>query len=371
MPRLLIAPQEFKGSLTAVEAAAAIVRGIAAAQPSWQADVLPLSDGGPGFLDAIEGAAGGERIPVPAHDALLRPVAAEILWDARERLAVVESARANGLTLIAPEARDARAADSFGVGELIAAALERGPRRLIVGVGGSATTDGGHGMARALGARFLDGAGRPLPPGGAALAALERIDWRPPPSASGVDIVVATDVTNPLTGPSGAAAVYGPQKGASPADVDVLDAALARFAAVVRRALGVDIAGMAGSGAAGGLAGGIVAFLGGRLASGFELVAEVTGLRARLERADAVVTGEGSYDAQSLQGKVVGRLASLARELGKPCIVFAGRAATGGPEVFTLASLEPDPSKSIANASRLLEELARTWAARSALGRSR
>lgn len=360
MTRVLIAPQEFKGSLSATQAAAAIAAGISRARPAWELDVLPMSDGGPGFIDALQVALGGEPVSVEAHDALLRPVTAAILWVPGPRLAVVESAMANGLTLIEPGLRDSRAADTFGVGELIAVALQKRPATLLVGVGGSATTDGGHGMARALGATLLDEAGRHLSPGGASLADLARIDWRRSASLEGVEVVVATDVTNALTGPAGAAAVYGPQKGATPADVEALDAALVRYAAVVRRALGVEVDRLPGAGAAGGLAAGLVAFLGARIESGFDIVARVSRLRERLQTADMIVTGEGSFDHQSLQGKTTGRLIELATQAGRPCVVFAGRAddGLGAPNLASIAGGR-DP---IANAAQLLEELAESWA---------
>ena len=217
-------------------------------------------------------------------------------------------------------------------------------------------------MARALGARFLDEAGRELPPGGAALSALARIDWSRPAAFAGIDVVVATDVTNPLTGRNGAAAVYGPQKGASLADVDVLDAALVRYAAVLRRSLGVDIERIPGGGAAGGLAAGLVAFLGARVESGFDVVAGVTGLAARLERADIIVTGEGSFDDQSLQGKTTGKLIGLAENAGKPWVAFAGRADAPQAEVRVLSELEADAGRSISGAGQLLGQLAEDWA---------
>jgi glycerate kinase len=233
---------------------------------------------------------------------------------------------------------------------------------MIIGVGGSATTDGGAGAARALGARFTDMAGRELPPGGVALANLEHIAWERPGWASGIAFVVATDVTNPLCGPNGAARVYAPQKGASPAEVDQLEEALYRYAMVVRRHFGVDLSNMPGAGAAGGLAGGLAVFLGARIASGFDLVAEATGLPARLAAADIVVTGEGRFDEQSTQGKVTGRLMELARAAGKPVVVLAGQAADGGT-VRTIAAIEADERKAMVNAAALLTELAARWAA--------
>ncbi len=364
--RVLVAPQEFKESLAAEEAAAAIARGLATARPEWAIEELPLSDGGPGFLAALTRATGGRMRAVETHDALGRARGAHVLDIEATSACAVEAAMANGLALIDPAKRDPLPASTEGVGELVAAALDGYPGRIVVGVGGSATSDGGSGMARALGARFRDEAGRDLPPGAAALADLARIDWAPPESLAGVEVRVATDVTNPLVGPLGAAAVFGPQKGASPDDVEVIEAALQRYAAVLERSLGVPVADLPGAGAAGGLAAGLVAFLGGRIMSGFDVVAEAVGLEGRLRRAELVVTGEGSFDGQSEQGKTVGRMRRLAAEVGVPCVVFAGRAEEAPGEVHTLAEIEPDMEASIRNAAELLEELAARWA-RSAL----
>jgi glycerate kinase len=358
--RVLIAPQEFKGSLSADEAAAAIASGIRDARPEWELDVLPLADGGPGFLDALRKAVRADTGGLVVHDALGRPLVGRYLTIRKTNTAVVEAAQANGLSHLRPEERDPLNADSRGVGELIEAAMASRPPKLIIGVGGSATSDGGAGMATALGARLTDSAGNPLRPGAAALADLARIDWRRPAAFNGVEVIVAADVTNPLVGPNGAAAIYGPQKGATPEQVDIIEAALVRYAAVVKRSLGVDIADLPGAGAAGGLAGGLVAFLGARIVSGFEVVADATDLRSRLAAADIVVTGEGSFDSQSLQGKGPGRLLELARGAGKQMAIFAGR--SGDPGVVTLTHIEPDLARAMAEAPALLREAARRWA---------
>ncbi len=367
--RVLVAPQEFKESLTAEEAAAAIARGLRSAKRGWLIEELPLSDGGPGFLAALARAMNGQRRVVRVHDALGRPRIGRVLDIAETGVCAVEAAMANGLALIAREERDVLRSSTEGVGELLAAAFAGKPRRVVVGVGGSATSDGGSGMARALGARFLDGVGRDLPVGAAPLADLDRIVWSRPAFLSGVEILVATDVTNPLVGPQGAAAVFGPQKGASKEEVAVIEAALRRYADVVQRSLGVAIAELPGAGAAGGLAGGLAAFLGSRIRSGFDVVAEAVGLRERVRRANLIITGEGSVDAQSGQGKTVGRLRRLADEEGVPCVVLAGRAEGGGSSAnaLTLAALEPDRERSMRNAAALLEELAARWARSAAL----
>jgi len=374
MARVLVAPQEFKGSATAGEAAEAIAAGIRRSLPSAEIDCCPLSDGGPGFLAVLQAARGGRPVPATVHDPLGRQREASFLM-LEDGTAVIEAAQANGLALVRPEERDPLRADTAGVGELIARALEERPRRIFIGVGGSATNDGGAGMARALGARLWDGAGRPLGPGAAPLAAVARIDWEPPAALAGVDVVVAADVRNPLLGPDGATAVYAPQKGAGPAELDVLEAALTRWAAAVRRSLGFDMAAVPGGGAAGGLAAGLAAFLGARIVSGFELVAEPVGLAARMAASDAVATGEGRFDRQSLQGKVTGEVIRRAQQLGKPTVLFAGsvegdaRAATAA-ELVALSLVEPDVQQRMARVRELLEEAAARWAARALAGTS-
>jgi len=324
--RVLIAPQEFKGSLSAAEAAQAMAEGLRRALPGVELDLAPMADGGPGTVEALVAAGGGRLLTATVADPLGRPV--EAAWGLLEegRTAVIEMAAASGLVLLRSQERDARCASTYGTGQLIAAALEAGCRRLIIGLGGSATNDGGAGMAQALGARLSDEEGRDLPPGGAALARLARID------ASGLDgrlrncqVMGATDVTNPLCGPHGASAIYGPQKGASPADVEELDAALAHYAAVIERDLGKRVAEVPGAGAAGGIGAGLIAFLDAELRPGAQLVAEVVGLEKRIAAADLVVTGEGRLDAQTVYGKTVATVARLARGQGRPVVALAGR----------------------------------------------
>lgn len=362
--RILIAPQEFKGSLTAVEAAGAIAQGVREAQPGWELDVQPLSDGGPGFLDVLHPALGGALmrsavVPGP----LGAPVRARYLWVPATRTVYIEAAEANGLSLIPEEEREPLRANTGGVGKLVATALTYHPARVVIGVGGSGTTDGGTGMARALGARFLDAAGAQLGRGGGELVRLEQVVWKQPEALAGVSVVVATDVRSPLVGPSGAARVFAPQKGATPQQVETLEDGLVRLAEVLRRDLGADVVAAPGGGAAGGLAAGCVAFLGARVASGFDCVAEAVGLHARIAAADIVVTGEGSYDAQSSAGKVTGRVRELADAAAKRCVVFAGRAAAGEDDAWTIASREPNPQRAMAGAAAYVRDLAREWAA--------
>ena len=330
--RVLVAPQEFKGTLTAVEAAEAVRRGLSAAHPSWCCDLLPMADGGPGTTDALLAALGGDRRVSPALDPWLRPI--EAAWGLLPgNRAVVECAVASGLLHMAPAELTPEGvlrASSYGTGQLIAAALAAGVDALIVGLGGSATNDGGAGMAQALGFALLDDAGRPLAPGGAALASLARIDASGAhPRLLDVRVIGATDVTNPLCGPQGAAAIYGPQKGAEAAVIAELDAALAHFAEVIERDLGISVAQRAGAGAAGGLGAGVIAFLGAELLSGARVVAEAAGLEARIRQADVVITGEGRLDAQTAFGKTPQYVARAASEAGRPVVCLAGSVDAG------------------------------------------
>jgi len=322
--RVLVCPDKFAGTLSAVAAADAIAEGWRSAAPADEVATRPLADGGPGFLEVLAAAASGHhRVPVAAVDPLGRPAAAEVLvWGGT---AYVESAQACGLHLLAQAERDPRRTTSYGLGVLIAVAAETGARRVVVGLGGSATNDGGAGLLAALGAAPVDAAGLVLPYGGAALAEVAGLSGTP--VLRPVELVAATDVDNPLTGPAGASAVFGPQKGASEADVALLDAALGRFARVLEDALvgcPPGLAALPGGGAAGGLGAALLA-LGGRCESGIGLVRRLCGLDAALAGADLVITGEGSFDAQSLRGKVVAGVAGAARERGVPCLVLAGR----------------------------------------------
>jgi len=335
--RVLVAPQGFKGSLSPLAAAQAIAGGIRAAWPDAGVDLVPVADGGDGTVDALVLATGGRKIPVPAVDPLGRPIEAEIGVLGDGQTAVVEMARASGLARLKPEERNPLVTTTYGTGLLIRAALDAGFRRIIVGIGGSATNDGGAGMLQALGMRLLDRSGRPIPPGGQGLLVLERID------ASGLDprlaeaeIIVASDVTNPLCGPQGAAAVYGPQKGATPEMVQLLDEALAHFAEVVRRDLGRDVAGVPGAGAAGGLGAGLLLLPNVRIRPGADVVFEAVGLDARLAACDLVVTGEGAVDRSTAFGKTPARLAERARARGRPVVVLTGRLGPGYEEVYGL-----------------------------------
>ncbi len=320
----VIAPQEFKGSLTATAAAEAMRAGVLDVVPDAEITVVPMSDGGPGLVDAMLLACGGERVESAAHDPLMRPIQAAwgLLGD---HTAVVEMAAASGLVLLRKEERDPPVATTFGTGELILAALDRGCERIIVGVGGSATVDGGAGVMQALGARLLDASGSELAPGGGSLARLEHIDLSALDCRlAAAEVRVASDVTNVLFGPQGAAVIFGPQKGASPAAVQALDAALRRFAEVALRDAGIDVGALQGGGAAGGLAAGLVLAARATIESGFDLVADATGLADAIGRADFVVTGEGRLDAQTAFGKTADGVTKLARARGKRVGIIAG-----------------------------------------------
>jgi glycerate kinase len=288
----------------------------------------PLSDGGPGFLDALaSGLPDAQRRPVPTCDPLGRAVSGEILVDGTT--AYVESAQACGLHLLAADERDPKITTSYGLGLLLIAAVESGAREIVIGLGGSATNDGGAGMLAALDAAPLDVAGYALPYGGAALLGCARLGGQP--RLRDARLVAATDVDNPLVGLHGASAVYGPQKGAGRDDVLLLDAALERFAGVLVADLSgcpADLAALPGAGAAGGLGAAVFA-LGGRRESGIDLVRRVCGLDAAMDAVDLVITGEGSFDHQSLRGKVVAGVAGAARDRGVPCLVLAGRVGVG------------------------------------------
>lgn len=328
--RVLICPDKFAGTISAVTAAEAVAKGWRSVVPGDETIVRPLADGGPGFLEVLEAAAGGQRVVVRTVDPLGRPTEGWVLRQGPT--AYVESAQACGLHLLAESERDPKITTSYGLGALVATAVEAGAREVVIGLGGSAVNDAGAGLLTALGAVPQDEAGYALPYGGAALAGVAALDGQP--QLRGVALVAATDVDNPLLGVHGASNVFGPQKGAGRQDVLLLDAALTRFAAVLERDLPGCPAGLGalpGGGAAGGL-GAVTLALGGRCESGIDLVRRLTGLDAALDRADLVITGEGSFDHQSLRGKVVAGVARAAQERGLPCLVMAGRVSAGRRE---------------------------------------
>ncbi len=319
--RWLIAPQEFKGTLTASEAAEALRSGLREAAPEVLLDVAPLADGGPGTVDALLAGSTGERRVLTVQGPLGAPVeAAYALLDGGQT-AVIEMAAASGLSLLPPGELDPRRASTYGTGELIRAALDAGCSRLIVGLGGSATNDAGAGALTALGYRFLDAEGNPLPPGGAALRRLARVDSSlRHPCLMEVELLAATDVTAPLLGPNGASQLFGPQKGADAQAVEELEKALAFFA----QGLAPEFIRVPGAGAAGGLGYGLAVLAGANIVSGYGLVAQALRLERRVAVADAVITGEGRFDRQSALGKGPVALARSGKELGKPVVLFAG-----------------------------------------------
>lgn len=323
--RVVIAPDSFKGSLSAWAAAAAIERGIKRAAPNCETVLLPLSDGGEGLVESLVEATNGTYHEFHIMGPLGEPVWAKLGVLGDGETAVIEMAQASGLTLIPEEERNPLLTTTYGTGELIRLALDLGCRHLIIGLGGSATNDGGAGMAQALGVRLLDSAGDSLGLGGAELARLASIDVSElDPRLNNVKIQVACDVTNPLTGPQGASAVYGPQKGATPKMVEQLDQALANYAEVIRKDLGIDVEPVPGAGAAGGLGAGLLAFLRAELVSGIELVLNTVNFRAAVDTADLVFTGEGKLDAQSAYGKVPIGVARACKPMGIPVVVLAG-----------------------------------------------
>ncbi|HEX6588678.1 MAG TPA: glycerate kinase [Longimicrobiales bacterium] len=355
---ILVAPTSFKGTIGAAEAARALAAGARDALPGIEVVELPLSDGGPGLIDAIRTARGGDLLFVGVRDPLGRPARARILLADLDdgRAAIVESADACGMHLLARAELDPMRASSEGVGELVEAA-SRHADRVVLGLGGSATVDGGVGMARALGWRFLDDAGRDLDPGGAALRRLAHV--RAPSARTRPRVVALADVISPLTGPLGAARVFGPQKGASAADVELLDAGLSRLAEIVQRDVGIDAAALPGAGAAGGLGFGSVAFLGASLARGSNWLLDAVGFDALLARATLVVTGEGSYDAQSSLGKVTGEVIGRAARAGVPVLLVAGR-VEGAPPAGVAVATRAGSLLAAAELARLAEENVRT-----------
>jgi glycerate 2-kinase len=350
--RVVVAPDKFKGSLTADEAARAMRLGVLDVVPDAQVSCLPVADGGEGTVDAYV-SAGATAHTVEVAGPLGVPTTAR--FAVRADTAVVETAQACGLALVGrPTPATARAADTAGVAQLVRAAVDAGARRIVLGLGGSASTDGGSGLGRGLGARLLDSSGRPLPPGGGALADLDRID----PSdlaLPDVEVLAASDVTTRLLD---AAKVFAAQKGAEPDDIVGLTAGLQRYADVVARDLGVALTDVPGGGAAGGLGGGAVAFLGARIVSGVEVVLDLLGFADAVRGADLVLTGEGSFDAQSLTGKAPIGVARAVH--GVPVYLIAGRATADAPELAGVLALTDlaDPAVAIRDAAPLLRRRA-------------
>jgi glycerate kinase len=365
--RYVIAPDKFKGSLLAVEAARAIARGVRLADPSAEIDEVPMADGGEGTVEALVTATNGSYRTIGVTGPLGDPVEARFGLSGDGSTAFIEMAAASGLVLIPANRRNPAVASTLGTGELIRAALDAGVDRIVVGIGGSATNDGGSGMAVALGYRLLDADGNDLEPGGGPLEHLDRID---PAGRDArldqVELAVACDVTNPLCGSNGASAVYGPQKGADQAMVDRLDRNLDRLARVIERDLRRSVADLPGAGAAGGLGAGLVAFAGGTLQRGVELISRTVGLSDRLEDADLCLTAEGSLDEQTAQGKTIAGVSQAARDRECPVIAFAGGIMPGAESVlaegvsayFSICNRPMTLEDAILEADHLLERTA-------------
>ncbi|HEX5568911.1 MAG TPA: glycerate kinase [Streptomyces sp.] len=369
---MLIAADKFKGSLTAVEVAEHVAAGLRRVRPEAVVEALPVADGGDGTVAAAV-AGGFTRRETTVTGPLGEPVTAA--YALRDGTAVVEMAEASGLQRLPAGVLAPLTATTYGSGELLLAAVEAGARTIVLGVGGSATTDGGAGMLTALGARLLDEHGDPVGPGGGGLRELATADLSGlDPRLGDIEIVLASDVDNPLTGPRGAAAVYGPQKGAGPGDVAALDTALAHYARVLESAVGARAARCVhqpGAGAAGGVGYGALVALGAVFRPGIEVLLEVLGFASALDRADLVITGEGSLDTQTLHGKAPAGVAAAARRAGRRVVAVCGRLAIGEEQLkaagieaaYALTDLEPDPAVCMAQAGPLLERTAERLAA--------
>ena len=347
--RIIVAPDSFKGSVSALGVAEAMERGIHAVFPAAQVLKVPIADGGEGTVEALVAATGGKLMHSEVQGPLGAPVRAHWGISGDGATAFLEMASASGLPLIAKEQRDPCVTSTYGTGQLMKAALDAGLRRIVIGIGGSATNDGGTGMARALGVRFLDAQGADLPEGGAALARLAQIDLSGlDPRLAELHLLVACDVDNPLCGPRGASAVYGPQKGATPEMVTELDAALGVFATVATAATGRDMALQPGAGAAGGLGAGLLFVTPASLRPGVAIVLETTGFEAMVQGADLVITGEGRTDFQTAMGKAPVGVAAVAKRHGVPVVCLSGGLGVGADEVLAhgidaLASIVPHP----------------------------
>jgi glycerate kinase len=337
--QILVAPQALKGSLTAAEAGQAIAQGARTVFPNAEITIVPIADGGEGTVQALVDATGGTIVQQMVTGPLGAPVNAFFGLAGDGQTAIIEMAASSGLPLVPLEKRNPLITTTYGVGELIRAALTHGRRHFIVGIGGSATNDGGAGMALALGASLLTAEGQPIAPGGAALATLHHIATTtldPALQAQSCTFAVACDVTNPLCGPTGASAIYGPQKGATPAMIAELDSALAHYATIIERDLHVTVANIPGAGAAGGLGAGMIAFLGATLRPGAQIILEAVHLEEHMRTADLVITAEGQLDAQTTYGKSVSAVAQLAQRHNVPVLALAGSVGENYQSLYNL-----------------------------------
>ena len=360
---VLIAPDKFKGSLTAPEVAEAVATGLRRVRGDLEVRPLPVADGGDGTVQAAL-SSGYQRIPALVTGPVGDPV--ETAFALLDGTAVLELASASGLELLDEGEFAPLGASSDGTGELISQALDTGARTIVLGVGGSACTDGGAGMLAALGARVLDDSGHPLPPGGGPLSRVSAVDLSGlDERLAGTEVVLASDVDNPLLGERGAARIYGPQKGADAEQVELLESGLERWSRAVLAAGGRDVADEPGAGAAGGVGYAALAALGARPRSGVEMLLDLLGFDAQLAGAQLVITGEGALDAQTLRGKAPAGVVARARAAGVPVVAVAGRCDLGGEQLreagfvraHALSEIEPDPRRSVDNAAELLEVL--------------
>ena len=374
--KILIAPDKFKGSLNARDVAENIAAGLREVLPESKIDIVPMADGGEGTAEVVCDSLGGKWVKCGAHDPIGRQIEARYAYIDNRKLAVMEMSEAAGMRRLSESERDPLRANTFGVGEMILAAANRGAREIVIGLGGSVTNDGGVGMARALGFRFF-GEHPPSPGSGAAgeqeyeqeLSRIVKLEWiEKPKNLALPKMVAAVDVRNPLLGENGATRVFGPQKGATSEEIDMLERALTKFADVVSKDLGVDYRDEAGAGAAGGLGFGLMSFCGAVIRPGFDVVAESVGLESKMKDVDVVITGEGSLDRQTLEGKTPAGVARLARKFGKRIFAIVGRASEDRQvrELFDAVYVTTRPGmgekESIAHAAALLRERARELA---------
>ncbi len=364
--KVIICPDSFKGSLSSIEAAEAISRGVKLAASDAETKVIPIADGGEGTVDALVRATNGQICRVKAHDPLLREIDSFYGVMGDGRTAAIEMAAASGLVLLSDDERNPMVTSTYGTGKLISAAVDSGAKKIVIGIGGSATNDGGTGAMSALGARFIDKDVLTLPPGGAALIDLAHIDMSSFKFPVGkIKVEAACDVTNPLCGPTGASAVYGPQKGAAPEMVKRLDAALHNYAQVLYRDLGKDIINMSGAGAAGGMGAGLAAFLNAELRSGVDMVLDAAKFDEALIGADLVITGEGKIDEQTAYGKTIGGVLKRASAKGVPVVAIAGSVSgdihalfdSGLSSVFSITSESISLNYAMAHAAELVETI--------------
>ena len=365
--RILIAPDKFKGSLNAREVAENIAKALRDVLRDAQIDIVPMADGGEGTAGVICHALNGSWLKCKAHDPLGREIDARYAWIGNSKLAVVEMSEAAGMRRLSKGEPDPSLANTFGVGEMILNAAQRSAREIIVGLGGSATNDGGFGMARALGFRFFEQEKEQELTGAVSqLVKLARIER--PRNLSLPKIIAAVDVRNPLLGANGATGVFGPQKGAGEDEIEVLERALTKLADVVSKDFDIDYRNEAGAGAAGGLGFALMSFCGAKIRPGFDVVAEAVGLESKMKSVDVVITGEGSLDRQTLEGKTPAGVARLARALGKRVFAIVGRASKDREvcesfnKVYELAQLGMSEKEQMARTAELLRENARELA---------